>query len=304
MDGQFLVIGEALIDIVARHAENPVEHVGGSPANVAVGLARLDNRVIFATCLGEDTRGDRIRKHLQARGVSVLDGGDEHPTSTAQANIDAGGAATYVFDLHWDPGRIEIGPRVSHIHTGSIAAVLEPGGTAVVDALMRGRAQATISYDPNFRPSIMGDVAAATARIEEIIALSDVVKASSDDMALMYPDLSIEGVLKKWGDLGPAVTVATLAEAGVMYRITRTGEVSSRPAPPTHVVDTVGAGDSFMSGLISGLSTAGLIGGVDARGRLATAGPGQLDPAIERGALCGAMTVSRAGAYAPSLDEL
>ena len=101
---EFLVIGEALIDIAQRYAENPVEHVGGSPANVAVGLARLDNTVQFATCLGDDARGEypfasfapQCHRHLKPT---------ERATSTAQANIDEGGAATYLFDITWGPGR-------------------------------------------------------------------------------------------------------------------------------------------------------------------------------------------------------
>lgn len=303
MDAQFLVIGEALIDIVARHAESPVEHVGGSPANVAVGLARLDNAVRFNTCLGDDARGERIRTHLRHRGVHVIDGTDDHPTSTAQANIDESGAASYVFNLFWDPGHIELPESVGHIHTGSIAAVLEPGGTEILDALDRGRAQATVSYDPNFRSSIMGDVDAAKARIEDVIGRSDVVKASSDDVAIMYPDLSLEQVLAHWIDLGPALAVITRAEDGVTFQIAG-AEPVTRPAPPTTVVDTVGAGDSFMAGLVSGLHTLGLLGSPEARERLYAASPADVEPAIERGALCGAMTVSRAGAYAPSLDEL
>mgnify|MGYP000595500843 CR=1 FL=1 len=301
---EYLVIGEALIDIVARHAETPVEHVGGSPANVAVGLARLDNKVTFATCLGEDARGERIRRHLTRHSIQVVDDEGEDPTSTAVANIDQSGAATYEFDIRWAPGPVKIGPEVGHLHTGSIAAVLDPGAADVATALEAGREQATTSYDPNFRPSIMGNTAAAIARIESIIPLADVVKASSDDLATMYPDDSVEDVLARWCDLGPALVVITKAEHGVSFRVRSTGEVRELPAPATTVVDTVGAGDSFMAGLISGLASAGLLGGPEARMQLQQANADAITPAIERGGRCGAMTVARAGAYAPSLDEL
>lgn len=304
MDAHFLVIGEALIDIVARHAENPVEHVGGSPANVAVGLARLDHAVRFNTCLGDDARGERIRTHLRHRGVEVLDGAHDHPTSTARADIDETGAASYIFALYWDPGHIQIPASVEHVHTGSIAAVLEPGGTEILDALSRAREQATVSYDPNFRPTIMLDVDGARARIEEVIALSDVVKASSDDVALLYPELSLDEVLDRWFTLGPALAVITMASEGVTYRLAGEPESIIEPAPDTIVVDTVGAGDSFMAGLISGLTAQQLLGGPAARERLRAATVAQVAPAIARGSRCGAMTVAHAGAYAPSLDEL
>jgi len=301
---RFLIIGEALIDIVQRYAENPVEHVGGSPANVAVGVARLGNSVRLATCLGADARGDRIRDHLQRRGVSVDSGSHEQPTSTAKAMLDAGGAATYEFDLHWDPGPIEIGPEVGHIHTGSIGAVLLPGTNDVVAALQRGKSQATISYDPNIRPTIMGDIDKVRAQMESIIGYCDVVKASSDDLELLYPGEGLENILTRWGNIGPALTVATRAAEGVSFRLTTSGEFVTLAAPPTRVVDTVGAGDSFMAGLLSGLVSAGLIGGLSERDRLFRADVAAVIPAIQRGSRCGAITVSRAGAYAPSFDEL
>lgn len=300
-----LVIGEALMDVVRHHAGTPVEHVGGSPANVAVGLSRLDQEVRLATSLGDDARGHRIATHLRRHGVVVDRGGDnDASTSVAIANLDESGTATYTFDLHWEPGTVAIDERVGHIHTGSIAAVLLPGAQDVIDAIERGRGQATISYDPNVRPSIMGDLGVVRDQIEATIARSDIVKASADDLELLYPDIPIEDVLARWGGLGAALTVATRAGDGVTFRVTRTGETVTLPAPPTHVVDTVGAGDSFMAGLISGLAAAGFLGGPTARDALYTADAAAIQPAVERGARCGAITVSRAGAYAPSLDEL
>ncbi len=301
----FLVVGEALMDIVRRPGTAPVEHVGGSPANVAIGLARLGHKVLLATALGADARGDIVRSHLEGNGVTVDNGLDNgQPTSTAIATLDERGAATYEFDLHWEPGTVAIAEGTGHLHTGSIAAVIQPGAGDVVEAIERGRATATVSYDPNVRPSIMGDLDAARAQIERVIRSADVVKASSDDLDLLYPGQAVEDVLAQWGDLGPALTVATLGAEGVTYRVTGTGEYVSVPAPDSPVVDTVGAGDSFMAGLISGLAVAGFLGGPTERAALQAADAAAVAAAIERGNRCGTITVSRAGAYAPSLDEL
>ena len=300
-----LVIGEALVDIVRAPGLDDVEHVGGSPANVAMGLAHLDLDVYLATTLGRDARGDRVAEHLAEREVTLLPGSrDAARTSTAIATLDAEGTATYVFDLIWNPGTIDLPDGVGHVHTGSIASVLEPGSHDVAVALEQARTTCTVSYDPNVRPTIMGDPGPARERIERMVGLADVVKASEDDVGELYAGSSPEEVLARWTGLGPAVAVVTRAGEGAVLRVGPTDEVVELPAPPTTVVDTVGAGDSFMAGLVSGLVDLGLLGGTQARARLTTAGAAGVSPAVERGLACGARTVARAGAYAPLLDEL
>lgn len=300
-----LVVGEALIDIVRRPDREDAEHVGGSPANVAMGLARLEAPVEFATSLGRDERGERVAAHLADHGVRLSPGSvGDHPTSTALADIDSTGAATYAFDLHWEPGRIEVPDDAGHVHTGSIGAVIAPGADDVTDVLVRAGRSCTVSYDPNVRPTIMGDLEDVRTRVEEVVGLSDVVKASEDDLVELYPGRRVEDVLRRWTERGAALAVVTRAGDGVTYRVGGTDEVVTLPAPETEVVDTVGAGDSFMAGMLSGLLDAGHLGGVEARGRLRAASAADLRPAIERGLACGARTVSRAGAYAPGREEV
>lgn len=302
---KLLVVGESLVDIVTDSTGDSTEHVGGSPANVAMGLARLDHKVHFATFLGEDPRGERITQHLHRHGVKLRpESFGDSPTSTAVATLDQHGAATYDFDLHWELPPIDLPKNTGHVHTGSIAATLLPGAEAVTQAMTEVRETGTTSYDPNIRPSIMGDLGLVRDRVEELVALSDVVKASEDDLELLYPGTQISEVLKAWGDLGAALTVVTRGEHGVVYRVTGTGEVGEAPTEADLVIDTVGAGDSFMAGLISGLVSLGLLGDPDARARLQQATLEGVRPAIERGLATSAVTVGKAGAYAPSLDEL
>jgi fructokinase len=305
MSTRLLVVGEALVDIVQDETGERVEHVGGSPANVAMGLARLDHPVDFACWLGRDPRGERIANHLQRHGVRVLsESFGTDPTTTAVATIDQTGAATYEFDLHWDLPTIQIPAGTGHIHTGSIGAVLEPGARSVITALDDVRTQGTVSYDPNVRPGIMGDLAEVRPQIEAIIARSDVVKASDDDLALLYPGQPTQDVLAAWVAAGPGLAVVTRGADGVAFRVATGDEVASVPTRAEQVVDTVGAGDSFMAGLISGLVAAGLLGDPAARERLRAATLDDVRPAIERGLATSAVTVGKAGAYAPSLDEL
>jgi fructokinase len=305
MNPRLLVVGEALVDIVVDGVGESAEHVGGSPANVAVGLARLDHPVDFACWLGHDERGDRIAGHLRRHGVTVLPQsfGDD-PTSTAVATLDASGAATYVFDLHWDLPRIPLPTGTGHLHTGSIGTVLEPGAASVTEVMRAVREVGTTSYDPNIRPSIMGDLDTVRARVEELVALSDVVKASEDDLELLYPGRTPEGVMEHWVGLGALLALVTLGADGVAYRVSSSPAVERVPAVAEHVVDTVGAGDSFMAGLVSGLVVGGLLGDPGARDRLRGATLEDVRPAVERGEATSGVTVGRAGAYAPSLDEL
>lgn len=305
MTDSVLVIGETLVDIVHSPDGAVAEHVGGSPANVAMGIARLGHATVLATTLGDDDHGTRCREQITDHGVTIenLDAGG-HATSTAAATIDDSGAAEYDFDLHWELRPVADLERFAHVHTGSIAATLTPGADVVTQTLTDARAHATISYDPNARPTIMGSAAEVRERIEELIALSDVVKASEDDTEWLYAGRSLSEVMAAWGALGPSLVVVTRGGDGVTYRVTATGETGEEPTRAEKVADTVGAGDSFMAGLVSGLLDAGLLGGTEARERLRSADLSAVSPAISRALGTSAITVGHAGAYAPTREEL
>lgn len=298
-----LVMGEALMDVV-RRGDDIDEHVGGSPANVAFGLGRLGHEVALATWIGEDRRGKRIAKACRRADVKLVVGSDRAPrTSVANAAIDDEGHATYNFDLTWVlPTLPHIG-KVDHVHTGSIAATLEPGGSQVVGALKATHGGATVSYDPNARPTLMGEPTEARKRVEEIVALSDVVKASDEDIEWFYPERTIDDVVQHWLELGASLVVVTCGAKGAMYAVHGAGPATAQSAP-VQLIDTVGAGDSFMAGLLSGLLDARLLGGHKARGRLREATLDDVLPAVERAIGTSGVTVSRAGAYAPTRKEL
>ena len=305
MPQRTLVIGESLIDIVQRTEGPAQEHVGGSPANVAVGLARLGHEVIFATQVGDDERGSRIVTHCEREGILLTEGSvGGRRTSTATATLDRTGAATYGFDLAW---QLTVPPPldgVTHVHTGSVGATIEPGASAVLTTIQSAHASATISYDPNARPSLMGDAHEVRAKVEQLVGLSDVVKASDEDIAWLYDDAPLSDVLRLWGQLGPALMVVTRGDKGAVVGLGLSGELTSVDAAVIDVVDTVGAGDSFMAGLLSGLLDADLLGGVQARDRLRAASLADVRPAVARALACAAITVSRAGANPPTRAEL
>lgn len=304
MSKPILVIGEALIDAVSDGVSPTREHVGGSPANVAFGLAALDHDVQLATDIGADEHGYAILEACRRHGVSVLEGSvGDRPTSVAHARLDTSGGATYVFEIAWEPPAVPDPTAYGHVHTGSIAGTLLPGADTVLDVVRAVREDGTVSYDPNARPSLMESAEAVVDQVETLISVSDVVKASDEDIAWLYPGSSVPEILRRWAALGALVTIVTRGGEGAIVSMSH-GEATSVPAAPSEVIDTVGAGDSFMAGLISGLLDAGLLGSLDARERLAAATLADIRPAVERALATAAVTVAHAGAYAPGRPEL
>jgi fructokinase len=297
-----LVVGEALVDIVRRDGEDAV-HPGGSPLNVAVGLQRLGVPTTLHSSFDADPYGTVIAQHLEASEVAITPGtiGDR-PTSVALATIDPAGAASYTFSIEWDPASLDVTPgSVAALHVGSIGAVLEPGATLVERLLAELRPTATVSYDPNVRPQLMGSADEARPRVERIIAHADVVKASDEDIAWLYPDAVVTDVMANWLALGPALVVVTGGRDGASA-LTAGGTVQV-PAPVTDVVDTIGAGDSFMSALLAALSDRDLLGG-DRRAALRELPASDVADVVEFAARCAAITVSRPGADPPTRDDL
>ena len=301
----FIVVGEALVDLVGQRGGRMLAiHPGGSPANVALGLARLGQPVTLKTCLGQDSLGQIVASHLEASGVRVDPGPEAGVATSLAIAMLAAGRASYDFRITWDVGDLAPLPVETRcMHTGSLATVLEPGKTNVVDLMARERerGRVTVSYDPNVRPALLGDPATARPDIERLVALSDVVKVSDEDLGWLYPGRGDEEVAQEWLASGPALVVVTRGGAGV-YAVS-TGLEVRRPALPIDLVDTVGAGDSFTSGLLDGLQRADLIGG-QRRDALAAIDEASLVDVLDEAALIAGITCSRPGADPPTRAEL
>lgn len=287
-----LVLGEALIDVVEGEGSAPVEHVGGSPANVAVGVARLGHPARLCTRIGRDERGERISAHLGASGVSVSPASwTDRPTDTARARIGADGAADYVFDIG-DELAVDGIEGAALVHTGSIALFRGPGGDACLAALRQAAGHALVTVDPNIRPALVGDRGTARARVAEAAAVADVVKLSDEDAAWLWPGASVEEVLDTIAGHGARVAVMTRGGEGASGRAADGAHVSVA-GRTVEVVDTIGAGDSFMASLIATVLERGVPHDASA-----------LHDALDRAAGAAAITVSRAGANPPTADEL
>ncbi|AXH37069.1 carbohydrate kinase [Humibacter sp. BT305] len=287
-------------------------HPGGSPANIAYGLARLGHEVSLLTSLADDDFGRALAEHLEGAGVEVLDAswGAER-TSTATATIGGDGAARYDFDVSWSIPDGAVVPPASILHSGSIAAFLEPGASAVETLFAAERARSLLSLDPNIRPALVGDHADARARFERLAGLADVVKLSDEDADWLYPGLSVEDAAHRIRDLGPLCVAVTRGAEGAL--LVSASALVSVPGRKVEVADTIGAGDSFMSALLHVIAAdldASATGTPDARldgdawratevfdeRMLARLG----DVAVR----CAAITCSRPGANPPTAAEL
>ena len=288
--------GEVLIDILPT---GPV--VGGGPANTAKTLARLGYEVDFIDGISNDAYGMSARKELNRDGVGLtLTLASDKPTCTATVTLDSKGSATYeflidgtaTFDFNnsWLPDPERLKPSVLHI--GTLVTIIEPGATVLFDWALKVGEFAPIVFDPNIRPSVMGDRAKYASAVEKWVSISSVVKVSDDDIKWLYPEESLDVVAHRWIAAGVNCVVITRGAHGLIG-FTAKG-MEEVDGIKVDVVDTVGAGDTVGAIVVEAIikhSVHGLEGQV-------------LNAVLHKAAIAAAITCSRAGAQPPRTHEL
>nr|WP_026119367.1 carbohydrate kinase [Nocardiopsis ganjiahuensis] len=311
---RLVVVGENVMDLLPTRQGPDVLRAapGGGPANTAVAASRLGLPTRLLARIGSDGFGELIRSRLLAEGLdpSGLVAAEE-PSALALATLNEDGSARYDFrmadaaDWRWRPGELpeSLEPGVRALHAASIALFREPGASRI-EALLRrehGRGQVTVTLDPNIRESVIGDPDAARALALRHTAQAHVVKASDEDLAFLYPGLTTERAAESLAALGPALVVVTRGSDGA-FALSQ-GVSASVPAPKAEVVDTVGAGDSFMGALLHRLDLDGRLGS-EPRSRLAALTERDLTDLLAFAASVAAYTVTREGADPPTAAEL
>jgi fructokinase len=248
-----VVAGEALIDVVVDRDGDSSETPGGSPLNVAVGLARLDVPTTLISQVGHDERGGLVVQHVTGSGAEIVAVPTRSGrTSVATAHLDQSGAARYEFDLEWTLPRQEL-PPCRALHIGSLGTLLEPGRDSVLDLVEQACARETfVSYDANLRDTFVDDRALTRRQVEELAARCTLVKLSDEDADLLAPGEDPD-VFARSLVSGERTRVVILTRGGDgATAFTVEGETSERPRQ-VEVVDTVGAGDAFMAGTLAQL---------------------------------------------------
>jgi len=314
-----LVAGEALIDMIPVPGQpNRYDaRLGGASFSVAIGLARLDQQVSFLGRISADVFGRQLRDQLAAAGVDTsLVAAATEPTTLSVAALDAHGKPEYGFyangtaDWQWTESSIPavLPSSVRALYAGGLALRFPPGAAVLEELMWRVRqdGEVLIFFDPNVRGGSGFSADAERGRVERQLELAHVIKASEDDIALLYPGRHYRDIAAEWQRKTAGTVIVTLGPHGA-YALTAGGAELSVPAAPVTVVDTVGAGDAFSAALLDGLLPPAMPAVPDPAAALARIDADATRRILERACVSAAYTCGQIGAQtadAPTLAAL
>ena len=306
----YLICGDALFDFfltdeTAPGAATYSARAGGSPFNVAIGIARLEGKSSMMTGLSTDMLGVRLRQVLEAEGVDTRFAIEsDRPTTLSLVGLDATGSPAYQFygdnaaDTSIQTTQLPVlGDDITGLHFGSYSIVVSPGADALA-VLARENSARFISLDPNIRPTIEPDMAVWQARIADLLPHVDLLKISKEDIDVLHPGKSLDELALGWLAAGVGLVVVTDGGESARGWLANGWQAEVFP-PATKVVDTVGAGDTFQAALLAELALRGkpreVIDGLNET---------SLSEILMTAAKAAAITCSRRGANMPRRDEL
>ena len=310
--GKIAVGGENLIDFVEtgmvdgipQYSANP----GGSPFNLAIAAARQGSEVEYLTPVSKDRLGNLLAQRLTDSGVRLAALRLDAPTSLAVVSLEDG-QPSYQFyrkgtaerQITWDGLQSALEDRPWVFHIGSLG--LSGGDDADLweRFFLACHDQGVItSLDPNVRPSLIEDRAAYIERLERMFKHADIIKLSDEDIEWLYPDRPLMAAFDHLQDLSSdGLRVLTMGAQGVNARCGKTN-VEVRARPVKTLVDTVGAGDTFMATMLSWLAEKG----VSSRAELMALNSDHLTAMMERSSLAASLNCEKRGCNPPYLKEL
>lgn len=303
----FVVCGEALFDLFGSEAGAGLAfdaRIGGSPFNVAVGLARLGLKSALLAGISTDPLGERLVEALRRENVRTdMVKRTDRPTTLSVVSLAADGQPHYAFygeraadrDLRAED-LPALGPDVWGLHAGSYSLVVEPVGSALLALFEREAGRRLLTLDPNVRLNVEPDPAVWRDRIARFVGHADIVKVSDEDLGLLYPGATGAEIAASWLEAGAALVILTRGPAGAEY-FDRSGR-RSVAGRSVRVADTVGAGDTFQAALIAGLAELGLWTRADLEATAAT------ERLVAFAVEAAAITCTRRGADLPHRADL
>ncbi len=306
----FIVCGEALFDVFST-GPTPTGlgfdgRIGGSPFNVALGLARLGQPVGFCGGIGGGFAGDRLMQALADEGIDARAAARiDAPTTLSLIGLDAAGVPSYAF---YGQGCADRLLRTEHLaaipaearafHFGSYTMVVPPVAATQRALVEREQGRSLIAYDPNIRTNVEPDLAVWRDTLQWMLPRTDLLKISDEDLALLYPGRAIDEFAGAALAAGTPLVVVTRGGAGAVG-FTAQGEAALPPVVVA-VVDTVGAGDTFQAALLTWLAETGQLSPAAVR----QIGPDTLRAGLGFAARAAAITCGRRGADLPRRAEL
>lgn len=260
----FVVCGEALMDVFAT-ADTPTgvaldARVGGSPFNVAVGLARLGQPVAFLGGLSTGFLGERLLRTLEKEGVDTsCIAHVDAPTTLGLVGLDARGVPSYAFygagaaDRQLGLDALARTPRAAQVYQfGSYAMVVEPVASTLRALVEREQGRCLIAYDPNIRLNVEPDLQRWREVLQWMLPRTHLLKVSDEDVGLLHPGEDIEALAAGWAASGVPAVVITRGGEGALAWVA--GQRLASPPVRVDVVDTVGAGDTFQAAMLTALA--------------------------------------------------
>jgi len=298
--------GENLIDHVTREGEVSA-NAGGSPYNVAMALGRQGATIHYLSPISTDAWGDKLADTLAAAGTTIVGGRVDLPTTMARVTVEAG-IPTYDFErsgtaeraVTKDDLRAKLAD-VDALHTGSLAVIAEPDGQIWEDAAAEVYASGRfVSLDPNVRLSMVPDLASYRDRMFRMFKAVHLLKLSDEDLEGIFPDLDEAEALARVIELTSAtLVVLTRGPEGASAWLGKERvDVAAPPVP--NLVDTVGAGDTFMATLVATLASSDRL----SHSALATMGAEDVRSLLQRAAMAAAINCGREGCDPPTVSEL
>ncbi|QTF08528.1 aminoimidazole riboside kinase [Brenneria izadpanahii] len=265
MASKVWVLGDAVIDLFADDMQRLLPCPGGAPANVAVGIARLNGNSAFIGRVGDEPFGHRLQQVLQQENVdtSYLHYDALHRTSIVLVTLNEEGERQFTFmvrpgaDLFLEPADLPAFSAGEWLHCCSIALAAEPSRSTTLQAMAAVRqAGGWLSFDANLRDDLWPDRGRMRTCVKQALALADVVKLSDEELTLITEIEDVGRAMAALGnEISPSLLVVTQGKAGAWAG--RPGQMTFYPARAVRAVDTTGAGDAFVAGLLAGLSEMG-----------------------------------------------